>query len=460
MDRLKIQSFGSIRAGLRKRKSQWAAAGRRQGSVLTCFSNLCNLAGSVPTTRSRVNRRRPLAGQEARVKKPSIISRCVFIEMIPPFGVTLVFFTFVFMMTSLLELTHMIINYRIGLLTVFKMLLFSMPFFLEFIIPMAVMMAVLMTFLRMSSDNEVIALKAGGVSIYRLLPPALLFCLAGFILTGAVSFAAMPWGKAAFKKTLVDVATRHFDIALKERVFNENFKGMMLYVNRVDLKNRKLVDVFIEDRNQKNNVSTIVAPEGRVFRSADGMSGRLRLFNGTIHYTDLKDAAVHYVKFDTYDFNLDLRQAATAVASSGPDKEEMSLVELRRFIQASEKKDARYYAALIELHERFSIPFACFALGLLAVPLGLQPMAGRRAFGLVLGLLFFTLYYLMLIVGWSFGETGVYPPAVGMWLPNLVLGGIGLLLLVKTAREQPVRIDSMMIAVRRLFARKAAGGTT
>ena len=65
-----------------------------------------------------------------------------------------------------------------------------------------------------------------------------------------------------------------------------------------------------------------------------------------------------------------------------------------------------------------------------------------------------------MIVGWSFGETGVYPPAVGMWLPNLVLGGIGLLLLVKTAREQPVRIDSMMIAVRRLFARKAAGGTT
>jgi lipopolysaccharide export system permease protein len=231
---------------------------------------------------------------------------------------------------------------------------------------------------------------------------------------------------------------------------------MMLYVNRVDLKNRKLVDVFIEDRNQKDTVSTIVAPEGRVFRSADGMSGRLRLYNGTIHYTDMEDGTVHYVKFDTYDFNLDLQQAATAVASSGPDKEEMSVSELRRFLREAKKKDARYYSALIELHERFSIPFACFALGLLAVPLGLQPMAGRRAFGLVLGLLFFTLYYLMLIVGWSFGETGVYPPSVGMWMPNLVLGGVGLLLLVKTARERPVRIDSMMIAARRLFRRRAA----
>jgi lipopolysaccharide export system permease protein len=321
---------------------------------------------------------------------------------------------------------------------------------------MAVMMAVLMTFLRMTSDNEIIALKAGGVSIYRLLPPALLFCLAGFVLTGAISLAVMPWGKTAFKKTLVQVATRHFDIALKERTFNENFKGMMMFVNRVDLKNRKLIDVFIEDRTQKGTVSTIVAPEGRIFKSEDGLSGRLRLFNGTIHHADLDAGTVNFVRFDTYDFNLDLRQAASAAVAAGPDKEEMSVAELRQFLRGAKKKNERYYSALIELHERFSIPFACFALGLLAVPLGLQPMEGRRAFGLVIGLLFFTFYYLMLIVGWSFGESGVYPPAVGMWLPNLVMAGIGLTLLVRTARERPVRIDTMIIAARRLVRRPGA----
>ncbi|MGD8366903.1 MAG: LPS export ABC transporter permease LptF [Desulfobacterales bacterium] len=392
------------------------------------------------------------------MRKPSIISRYVILEMIPPFGITLVFFAFVFMMTSLLDLTHLIINYRIGLLTVCKMLLYSMPFFLEFIVPMAVMMAVLMTFLRMSSDNEIVALKAGGVSIYRLLGPALLFCLAGFMLTGAISLAAMPWGKGAFRKTLVQVATRHFDIALKERTFNESFKGMVMFVNRVDLKNRKLVDIFIEDRTQKDTVSTIVAPEGRIFKSQDGLSGRLRLFNGSIHHADLEAGTVHFVEFDTYDFNLDLRQAASAAAAAGPDKEEMSVGELRNFLRGAKEKDERYYAALIELHERFSIPFACFALGLLAFPLGLQPMEGRRAFGLVIGLFFFTLYYLMLIVGWSFGESGVYPPALGMWIPNGVMAGIGLILLVRTARERPVRIDTMVMAVRRLVRRRPDRG--
>ena len=150
------------------------------------------------------------------------------------------------------------------------------------------------------------------------------------------------------------------------------------------------------------------------------------------------------------------KPAASAVAAAGPDKEEMSVAELQQFLREAKEKNERYYAALIELHERFSIPFACFALGLLAVPLGLQPMEGRRAFGLVIGLFFFTLYYLMLIVGWSFGESGVYPPVVGMWMPNMVLGGIGLILLFRTASERPVRIDTMIIAARRLSRRRPA----
>jgi lipopolysaccharide export system permease protein len=388
------------------------------------------------------------------VKKPAIVSRYLFLEMIPPFGVTLVFFTFIFLMSSLLELTNLIINYRIGLGTVLRMLFYSVPFFLEFVIPMAVMLAVLLAFLRMSSDNEIVALKAGGVSIYRLLPPALLFCLAGFVATGVVSTLALPWGKTAFKKSLVEVATRHFDIALKERTFNESVPGMMLYINRVDLKSRNLVDVFIEDRRTKGLVSTIVAPEGRVFRSAEGTSGRLRLFDGTIHHVDLAGNTVHFLRFDTYDFTLDLKPAGRRGAGSRPDEEEMSVGELMRFVQQSQEKNERYYKALIELHERFSIPFACFALGLLAVPLGLQPMEGRRAVGMLLGLMFFTLYYIMLIMGWAFAESGVYPPALAMWVPNLVMGAIGVFLLIRTAKERPIRIDSLAMAVMHLASRR------
>ena len=99
----------------------------------------------------------------------------------------------------------------------------------------------------------------------------------------------------------------------------------------------------------------------------------------------------------------------------------------------SVKKDVRYFTALTEFHKKFSIAFACFALGILAVPLGIQSQLAKRSFGLGLGLFFFLLYYLMLSAGWVFGETGVYPPVIGMWLPNVIVLSIGGVLIFKNA---------------------------
>jgi lipopolysaccharide export system permease protein len=66
-----------------------------------------------------------------------------------------------------------------------------------------------------------------------------------------------------------------------------------------------------------------------------------------------------------------------------------------------------------------------------------------------LGLAFFLIYYLMLSAGQVFGEAGVYPPVIGMWAPNVVMGGLGLFLVVRTATDRPVKVDSMIAHVRK-----------
>ena len=107
--------------------------------------------------------------------------------------------------------------------------------------------------------------------------------------------------------------------------------------------------------------------------------------------------------------------------------------------KAKDKKNKeRYYSALLQLHKKFSIPVACLAMGLLAVPLGIQARHSKKAFGIGLGLFFFLLYYMLLSIGRAFGENGSYPPAIGMWMPNVVLGSFGIYLLLRTAREKTV----------------------
>ena len=122
----------------------------------------------------------------------------------------------------------------------------------------------------------------------------------------------------------------------------------------------------------------------------------------------------------------------------------MSLVELRQSLEAAPRKDAKYYLNLMEYHKKFSIPFACFVLGLVAVPLGIQSRSAKRSFGVVLGLLFFLIYYVLMSVGLVLGETGACPPVIGMWGPNLVMGAIGLYLLLSSAKERPLKAISVL----------------
>jgi len=371
------------------------------------------------------------------MKVNSIISRYLLKEMIPPFAVNLLFFTFVFLMTRILDITNLIVNYNIDLFSVLLLLVYSMPFFLEFIIPMSIMMAVLLSFLRLSSDKEILALKAGGVSIYGLLPPVLIFCFVGSIFTGFVAVYGLPYGRLAFKELVNKIAISNFDMGLQEKTFNESFEGLMLYVNRIDLKNKEFLDVFIEDQRTGNIGSSIVAPKANIYKDPDRFAYQLRLYNGTIHQVEPVTKTVHSATFNTYNINLDLQHNLSADTQGPKDEEEMSLVELREYLKKhAENKDPQYYLTLMEFHKKFSLPFACFALGLLAVPLGIQSRSSRRSFGVGLGLVFFLIYYLLLAIGWVFGETGVYQPLIGMWAPNIVMLATGLFLMVRTANER------------------------
>jgi lipopolysaccharide export system permease protein len=365
-----------------------------------------------------------------------IIHRYLFTEMLAPFAVSMVFLSFIFLMTEILEITNLVVNYRIRLVTILLMIAYSMPSFLVFIIPMAVMMGILLAFLRLSSDNEIMALRAGGVSLYALLPPAVLFCLLGTLLTALMTIYGQPQGRKALKQVVREVVARNLEIGLKPRTFNGQFQGVMLYVSEIDTRSKALRGIFIEDQRTQGLISTVVAPRGQLSSGQAQWQFQMRLYNGTVNQVNLEQQSVHTINFNTYDIHLDLQRGVASTDTGPKDEEEMSLSELQRGIQGAQQKDKRYYRMLMELHTRFSLPVACLALGLLAVPLGIQSRVVKRSYGAVLGLGFFLLYYLILSAGYVFGEVGLYPPAVGMWLPNVVMGVLGAFLMVQAAKDR------------------------
>ena len=231
------------------------------------------------------------------MKLNSIIHRYVLKEMLAPFSINVLVFTFLFLMTELIKITNWIVNYNLSIFSVLNAYFFTMPWFLMFIIPMSVMLAVVLTFLRMSADNEIVALKSCGLSVYGLLPPVLIFSLAGFLVTLFMTLYGVPKAKATVEDMVLEMAASNVDIGLKERTFNDAFKNVMLYVNKIDLSQKKLIDIFIEDKRQRDIISTVVAPEGRLFSEPGKFIFHMVLSNGTIHQTNVKEHSANSIRF-------------------------------------------------------------------------------------------------------------------------------------------------------------------
>lgn len=371
------------------------------------------------------------------VMKMNIVStRYILKEMWPPFLINVGFLLFIFLMTKILDITNYIVNYKIGLVTVLSMLLFTMPQFLQFVIPMSVMLAVILTFLRMSGDNEIIALKASGFSIYQLLPPVVIFCIAGSLLTMLLTIYGIPWGYVSLRTLTARVAASSFEIGLKERTFNDNFKDVMLYVGKIEVGSKELVDVFIEDKRSEDMVSTIVSSRGKLLSDPETLSFRMRLWDGIINQVNIKNRSVNSIQFDTYDVRLNIKEILQGNSKKSKHRAEMSLTELRDFVKASKQKDKTYYKTLMDYHKKFSIPLASVVLGLIAVPLGIQSDARKRSSGLIFGLVFFLVYYVLLTIGTEFGKSGKLPPNVGIWMPNIVMGAIAAIFIYRSGKER------------------------
>ncbi len=384
------------------------------------------------------------------------INRSVLRHLFAPFSVAVGLLTVLFMMAEMIRITNWVVNYGIGLSVVLSLLILMIPSFMVYIIPMALLLAVLLTFLRMSGDNEIVALKSCGASIYTLLPPVLTFCLLLCTLTLFLTIWGVPWGRGAFADLAFKVLTSRIDIGLKERTFNDTLDKVVLFVGEIDPKNRRWKDIFIEDKRQPEAVNTVVAPEGQLFSDPESATLLLKLSNGTIHQTNLKERRSQAIHFTTYQLSFNLKENSAFNRERSKSTKELSFSELRQEQAGLPPGHPRINKTRTMMHRMISLPFACFSLGLLAMPLGIQSRTAKRSAGLVLSLVCILIYYLLLTAGYALGEKGLVPPLLAMWLPNLVLGVLGLYLLIQTARE---RVSLTTHLIRRIqSAADAIGG--
>lgn len=367
-----------------------------------------------------------------------IISKYILREILTPLGVTALVFTLIFLIGNLMQLIEMIIQKGVSLWNVARLLGYTLPFLFVYIIPMAFFISILLGFLRLSSDNEVTALKASGIGFFQVLPPVLALSLAAYLFTSFMAMFAQPWGEYSLKNLIFNIAVVQAKVTLKERVFNDQFKELIFYIQKVDSDGR-MEDVFIFDHRRKDVPQTILAKKGWLIPNPQKRLLNLHLENGTIYNVTLASRSAQNIGFKTYDLVLPLDQIIADQEKRERSETELYLHELKEKIRQTPPGEKKYYVYQLEYYKKFSIPFSCLVFGMIAFPLGLQSRLSGRAWAVILGGIVFFVYYLFLSLAFSLGEKGSITPIIGLWIPNILIGGFGGYLFWITWKEKELR---------------------
>jgi len=364
-----------------------------------------------------------------------IISRYIFREIAFPFFLILFVLTFVLLMGKILQIMDLMVNKGISVLDILHLVMLIMPSFLMFTIPIALLVSILIAMGTFSADNEITALKAAGVSLLQIYYPVAVASLLTFACTMVIGYYLVPQSNFATKKLLFELATQNASIGIKEKVFNSDFKDLLLYADKIPANGEYMEGVIISDKRNAEEQNTIIAKKASLVADSKKMIVKLRLENGSIHTvsTDLKN--YRKVDFRTYDLILDLSTTLATYSEEYKSSTEMTLTELLERMKKPGLDGAAVRELAIEVHKKFSLPLSCIFFGLLALPLGITSHRAVKSRGFAVGIMIVAAYYLLRIGGEALAETGRLSPAVGVWTPNVLFAISGVLLFYFAYRE-------------------------
>ena len=372
-----------------------------------------------------------------------VIDRYVIREVLGPLVIGLLIFTFMLIIPLMIEYAESFISKGVPALVVLRAMATLLPSALALTIPMSLLLGLLVAFGRLSADREFVAMQACGVSLLRLLRPVGVLSVLGWGATSYVLLVAVPDANQRFREITFAVIAERAEGEVRPRVFFEDFPDLVLYVRDVPVSGGGWTDVFMADSRPGQPAATYLARQGRVVIDRDRRTLEMVLEDGSRHTADAS-GAYEVFRFDELLLRLN---PETVFPREGPllGAREMSIAQLRVRAAELEREGFDPYSELFEIQKKFSIPVACLVFGLIGLALGVSNRRGGRLGSFVIGIGVIFAYYVLLWLGQSLVRGYVVPPWLAAWMPNIVLGGLGVLLFVwrDRAGDRPIRLGRL-----------------
>ncbi|MCM8762814.1 MAG: LptF/LptG family permease [Candidatus Omnitrophica bacterium] len=337
--------------------------------------------------------------------------------------------TFVMLLGNLVKITDLVINKGVDIFSVGKLFLYLIPDLFVYTLPIAVLSAIMLSLGRLSHDNEIIAIRSGGINLMRIIFPLLIMAVIFSLLLVIFNTSTIPYVHYARRKALIDVGVKNPTAALEAGVFINSFDKYILFI--YEIKGNQLFNIRIYEPTEGGPTRTIVAKKGEFISNPEEKIVRLKLIDGSADEPDPKNPKNFYkLHFKTNFLTLNLAQKTRSETIEKKPKD-MTSKELDAEAKKIKSQGIDPTPLLTEAAKRISLAFSCVIFVLIGSPLAIITKRRERSINFALAFLIAGVYYLLLLASEALSLQGHITPQLAMWLPNIIIGLIGVILTIK-----------------------------
>ncbi|MDI6785030.1 MAG: LptF/LptG family permease, partial [bacterium] len=356
---------------------------------------------------------------------------------------SLFLFTAVFSLFAtkrLFDVIDLIFNRNVELNTILQIFGLLLPYFISLTLPISLLVAGLVVFGRLVLDREWLAFQASGISPWSVVFPILTI---GLLLSAWLTYSAENIVPRSYRtaRTLIYQAVGDVALSLKENTFNPIGKNVVLYFREKDVTNDELRNLIVLYSEQHKLRRVFLAPRGNLQFDPNKGTILLELQQGTYHETVPTDTTLYYIgSFKRYRQFISLSELLPQETQAKLSPKEMNRAELYAYISEKKQNQLPPEREQYELAQRPAKSFSAFIFVLLGIPLGIfWPQFGKSIgmaieLGLALCIPYF--YYAIMTFGEDLARGNVIPMWFGAWLPNIIIGCVGFILLWQSCRQR------------------------
>ncbi|MFA7577407.1 MAG: LptF/LptG family permease [Candidatus Muiribacteriota bacterium] len=356
-----------------------------------------------------------------------ILDRYIFKSLLGPFIFGVFSFFIIMAIDPLYDCINYIISQKRPADIVFKWFMYKMlSKELILVFPMSVLLSTLITMGGFSKNSEVIAMKSGGISFFRLIRPVIVFSALISILTFMTMDLIVPRAieqEDLYKKFKLLNLPRYIT---KENVFLREDRNEFLYIGKINFHNRRFEYLMLYYFDNEVLSKTLAAPAGFIDKDE-----KWHLKEGSINHFD-ENGLINQVEHFS-DFQIELNNSLDEIENfDKEDPEAMKFMELYNKIHSLSKHGVlNLNKYIVALYQKTAMPFSCIVFAIIGAAMGTTSKRTGTFTNLGLSVIMIFIYYVLLSFLKSYGVAGRMTPILASWLPNIIFFFFGAYLVTK-----------------------------